>query len=318
MRGEWRSTTRRGFLLGAAGTLGILGMTHTRSRAATRPSSSDSSELTRAGWMRAPEGNVKRGGVARWAGHISTPHFDLHQGAAAWSTVHLYNNLVRYNLVDGLRTIIPDLAERWEISRDGKAYTFFLRRGVTFHDGTPFGADDVVASFRRIIFPPKGMASIMRELFDGVDAVEKTDPFTVRFTLKMPRPYLLEVFTVPNCVIYSKKSLDENNQDLRKVIAPGTGAFMHKERREGEKWILAKNPNYWDKELPYMDGLELLHLPEWTDRGVAVLTGQADLSLNTSVEMFQEGARRGDIVSVRQVPSVGVYFLYFNCERKPL
>ncbi len=272
----------------------------------------------KAGLMRAPEGNVKRGGVARWAGHLSTPHFDLHQGASAWSTVHLYSNLIRYNLVDGLRTIIPDLAERWEVSRDGKSYTFYLREGVTFHDGTPLGAEDVVASFTRIIFPPKGMASVMRELFDGVEAVEKVNPLAVRFTLKDPRPYLLEVFTVPNCVIYAKKTLDANNNDLRKVIAPGTGAFMHKERREGEKWVLVKNPRYWDTELPYVDGLELLHLPEWTDRGVAVLTGQADLSLNTSVEMVQEGRKRSDIVATGQVPSVGIYMLYFNCQRKPL
>lgn len=203
------------------------------------------------GLMRPPEGPVKRGGVVRWAGHISTPHFDLHQGASAWSSVHMYNNLVRYNLVDGLKTIIPDLAERWEISRDGKSYTFFLRNGVKFHNGNPFSADDVVATFNRIIFPPKGMASIMKELFEGVAGVEKTNPLAVRFVLKEPRPYLLEVFTIPNCVVYSKKTLEENNGDLRKVIAPGTGAFMHKERRDGEKWILAKNPSYWDRELPF-------------------------------------------------------------------
>ncbi len=267
--------------------------------------------------MRAPEGNVKRGGTARHAGQISTAHYDIHQGANVWAVGQMYNNLVRFNLTDGLQTIIPDLAERWDVSPDGKSYTFTLRDGVQFHDGTPFTSADVQATFQRIIFPPQGMASILKDLFDSVEKVEATDPRTVRFSLKEARPWLLEVFTNPTCIIYSKKALDASNQDLRKVIAPGTGAFMHKEVREGEKWIMAKNPTYWDKELPYVDSLEMLHLPEWTDRGTAVLTGQAELTLNTSVEMYMEGQGRSDVVTSRQLPSTGVYMVYYNAAQKP-
>ncbi len=269
------------------------------------------------GFMRTPEGNVKRGGTARHAGQISTAHYDIHQGANVWAVGQMYNNLVRFNLTDGLQTIIPDLAERWDVSPDGKSYTFTLRDGVQFHDGTPFTSADVQATFQRIIFPPQGMASILKDLFDSVEKVEATDPRTVRFSLKEARPWLLEVFTNPTCIIYSKKALDASNQDLRKIIAPGTGAFMHKEVREGEKWIMAKNATYWDKELPYVDSLEMLHLPEWTDRGTAVLTGQAELTLNTSVEMYMEGQGRSDVVTSRQLPSTGVYMVYYNAAQKP-
>ena len=74
------------------------------------------------------------------------------------------------------------------------------------------------------------------------------------------------------------------------MIAPGTGAFMFKERKAAEKSVLVRNPNYWDPEIPYLDGVEMLHVPAWTDRGTAVLTGQADYSPNVSLETHQEGS----------------------------
>jgi ABC-type transport system substrate-binding protein len=220
-------------------------------------------------------------------------------------------------MVDGRRTAVPDLAERWEVSPDGKIYTFFLRDGVKYHDGTPFTSADVEATFKRILSPPAGLAITMTGLFEGVENVQAVDRRTVRFSLKEPRSYLLEVFAVPQCVIYSKRSLDANNQDLRKVIAPGTGPYMLKERREGEKMILARNPNYWNPDIPYIDAIELLHLPEWTDRGTAVLTGRADMSPNTSVEMLREAQKRSDMGWAQQ-PSESLYIVYYNCQRKPL
>ncbi len=173
---------------------------------------------------------------------------------------------------------------------------------MEFHDGTGLSSADVVATFSRIIFPPAGMASIHKDQFAAVEKVDAVDRLTVRFVLKEPRPYFLELFTPSSMIIYSKKSLDENNQDLRKVIAPGTGAFMFKERKVAEKWVMVRNPNYWDPELPYLDGIELLHIPAWTDRGTAVLTGQADYSPNVSLETRQEGLKRKDIVGTVRYP----------------
>ena len=267
---------------------------------------------------RSAEPNPKRGGVLRWAGPAEVQHFDVHQGAGRATMCHLYNNLVRFNPADGLKTIIPDLAESWKISPDGKVYTFKLRDGVKFHDGTAFSSADVVATFSRIIFPPPGMASIYKDQFAAVDKVEVVDRLAVRFVLKEPRPYFLELLTPSSMVVYSKKTLDENNQDLRKVIAPGTGAFMLKERKVAEKWVFVRNPSYWDPELPYLDGLELLHIPAWTDRGTAVLTGQADYSVNVSLETHQEAMKRKDIVgTVRYPGEFNSYQVHLNNTRKP-
>jgi ABC-type transport system substrate-binding protein len=270
------------------------------------------------GLMRPPEPNPKRGGKAVLIAGVTTNHFDIHQGGGpAWILWHTYNNLVRLNLADGLKTIIPDLAESWEISPDGKTYTFKLRPGVKWHDGTDFSADDVVATFSRIIKPPEGIVSVFKLQYGALQSVEAADKMTVKMTLAEPRAYFLELLTTESAIIYSKKALDENKNDLRKVIAPGTGAYIFKDHKVGEKWTLERNPNYWDKELPYIDTLEFIHGPAWSDRGTAILSGQADLSWNVSKETFEEGQKRKDQIGTYMIAGGGAYQVYFNCAKKP-
>jgi peptide/nickel transport system substrate-binding protein len=298
--------SRREFL--TVSGLGAAGLLNAR-RAAAQPAAPPR--------MRAPEANPKRGGTLKAAFGVTTPHFDVHQGATMAVMCHMYNGLVTYNLADGLKTILPDLSSRWTISPDGKSYTFELREGVKFHDGTPFSSADVLASFQRIINPPSGIVSQNRELFNVVADIAAPDAKTFRIVLKEPRVYFLQLVAEPSTVIYSKKSLDENQGDLRKVIAPGTGPFVFKEHKQAEKWVFARNPDYWDRDLPYLDTLELLHVPAWTDRGTAVLTGQADMSWNVSIETFQEGEKRKDLVSGKKLNNFGCYAVLINCAKKP-
>lgn len=269
------------------------------------------------GFMR-PEGSPKRGGILRTAFGVTMSSFDIHQGGGISALCHMYNGLVRHNLVDGLRTIIPDLAQSWEISADGLTYTFNLREGVTFHDGTPFSSADVVATFSRIINPPEGIVIPLRSDFNMVDSVEATGDLTVQFNLNSPRAFFLNLLVADTGgVVYSKKSLDENNQDLRSVIAPGTGAFRLVEHLPAEKWVFEANPDYWDPELPYVDGLELLHVPAWSDRGTAVLTDQADLSWNVSKETWDEGNNRPDSVQANKLANFGAYWAVMNIGKPP-
>ena len=275
-------------------------------------------ETLRAGQMRAPEPFPKRGGKLRIGFGVTTPHFDLAQGGAASVLCHMYNGLVRYNLVDGLRTILPDLSSAWEVSADQLQYTFMLRAGVKFHDGASFSAEDVVASFQRIVSPPEGVISVNKGIFSAVDKIEAIDGMTVRFTLKSPRAYFLDLLADPANVVISKKVIDENKGDLKKVMAPGTGAFQFKEHRPAERWIFEKNPNYWDSELPYLDQLELIHVPAWTDRGTGVLSGQLDMSWNISRETWDEGAKRKAQFGANRLGNYGCYAVMFNTKRGPL
>ena len=269
-----------------------------------------------AGMMR-PEGNPVRGGTLRTAFGVTMSHFDAHQGGGTHVLSHMYNNLVRNNLVDGLRTIIPDLAESWEVGEGGLSYTFALRDGVTYHDGEAFSAQDVVATFNRILDPPEGIVSPLKANFTFVDSVEAVDDMTVRFNLSSPRPFFLNLLTPTNALIYSKKSLEEHNYDLREVIAPGTGAFRFVDHLPAEKWILEANPDYWDPELPYVDGIELLHVPAWSDRGTAVLTDQADMSWNVAKETWDEGKNRPESVQANQLANFGAYWVFINNRESP-
>jgi peptide/nickel transport system substrate-binding protein len=232
----------------------------------------------------------------------------------------MYNNLIRLNPGDGLRTIVPELATSWEISPDTLTFAFRLRDGVKFQDGTPFSSEDVVATFERIITPPQGITSIFKSNFDATQKVEAIDRLTARFVLKEPRVWMFSWFVFPGVAIYSKKSLTENNNDLRKVgnpPVPGTGPFLFKEHKAAERWVFERNPNYWNREVPYLDSLEMLHVPSFPDRGTAVLTGQADFSWNVAPDVWEEGRKRKDIVSTSTAPSFGGQILYINSKRPP-
>jgi ABC-type transport system substrate-binding protein len=279
------------------------------------PSQAQQSQGADAGLLRPTDGTPKRGGTLNLAFGVTTAHYDIHQGGSASALTHLYNNLIRFNITDGLKTIVPDLAKSWQVAPDGLSYTFQLRSGVQFHDGTPFTADDVVATFSRIIKPPAGIAITSNALFSQVASIEKTADMEVKFTLKKPQAFFLEVLSNTDMIIYPKKALDDNKQDLRKVLAPGTGAFKYQDYKEAEKWTLVKNPNYWDKELPYLDTLVLQHVPNWPDRGTAVLTAQSDMTWNASRDTWSEGSSKN--VQVNKLPNFSGYFVIYNTSVKP-
>ncbi len=185
--------------------------------------------------LKAPEPNPKYGGTLRY-GILSAPaHFDVHQSGTVANMASqgpMYDNLIRRHPLD-CQTIIPDLAQSWEIAPDGKTYTFFLRQGVQFHDGADFTADDVHATFSRIIFPPKGFSSPRTPLFSAVEAINVRDRHTIEFKLREARPtdFILGAFTSGWNIIVRKKTLEDNNYSLRTVEAfPGTGPFKHVKR----------------------------------------------------------------------------------------
>jgi peptide/nickel transport system substrate-binding protein len=268
------------------------------------------------GCLKSPDPNPKSGGTVKTAWGATTQHFDIHQGGAAHIMTSFYNKLIGLNPTDGLQTITPELATSWVVSDDGMEYTFNLREGVKFHDGSDFTADDVVATFNRIIFPPEGMTSVSQSLFDAIGSVEKVDEHTVRVTLDKPRVWQFDLFTMTGAVIYPSDVLEANNNDLRTLVAPGTGPFMFVENKPGELWEFEANPNYWNPELPYVDTVIMQHVPAWTDRGTAVLTGQADFSWNVSRDTWEEGENRDDI-NVALLANFGALEVKWNNEKAP-
>ena len=286
--------------------------------AAAPTSAPAAAAATPGGVLASVDPNPKRGGTLRIAFGVTTSNYDLQQGASNSVLCHVYSTLVRLNPVDGLKTIVPDVAESYQVAPDGLSYTFALRKGVQFHDGTPLTADDVVATYNRMIFPPQGVVSLLKDRYATVSKVDAVDPSTVKFTMKEPSATFLLLLTDLTQGIYSRKTLEANANDLRKILLPpGTGPFMFKEYKDGEKWTLVRNPNYWNKELPYLDALELVHVPAWSDRGTAVLTNQVDMSWNVSKETWDEGAKRTDTMRTNRVTTFGAYQVIINTRQKP-
>jgi peptide/nickel transport system substrate-binding protein len=233
--------------------------------------------------LKAPEPNPKRGGVLRYGITCRPPHFDVHQSGTInnlGSQGCMFDNLVRRDPRDSGQTIIPDLAHSWQISKDGKTYTFFLRKDVQFHDGAEFTADDVKATYDRISKPPAGISIPRSILFKSVSEINVRDKHTIEFKLAEARPanFIMSAFASGWNVIVRKKTLEDNQQNLRRVVdIPGTGPFKSKRRVENEVWVMERNPNYWNKEVAYLDGIEFYHsLPFSPELGSAVLSGRTD------------------------------------------
>ena len=229
-----------------------------------------------------PDPAAKRGGTLRYGVHNAPAHFDVHQSGTVANIgpqSPMYDTLLRRHPKDG-QTIIPDLAWKYDIAPDGKKYTFHLRKGVKFHDGADFTAEDVKATFERIARPPKGVVIPRTPLFSTVGDIVVLDPHKIEFRLTeaRPKPYMLGAFASGWNVIVRKKTLDDNQGNLRQVMNyPGTGPFKHVSRKDKEVWIMERNQNYWNKGFPYVDKLEVYHLPPFSpELGSSFLSGKID------------------------------------------
>jgi len=213
--------------------------------------------------------------------------------------------------------VIPDLAKSWKISENGLTYTFSLREGVKFHDGAPLTAEDVVASFTHIIFPPAGVISPRRGLFDAVKEVVATGPLTVEFRLTESRGYLLRALAAGFNVIVRKQTLEENNYDLRRVpVYPGTGPFRHKSLEPGVVRRLERNPDYWNPALPYLEGIEVYHLEFGPKTGAACLAHTIDFCWGIDPISEKKAKNIKGLHTARIFPT-GLLGLFLNSKTKP-
>jgi ABC-type transport system substrate-binding protein len=274
--------------------------------------------------LKAAEANPKSGGVLRMGIPLRPPHFDVHQSGTIFnlgSQGCMFDNLIRRDPRDGGKTIIPDLAHSWEIAKDGKTYTFRLRQGVPFHDGAELTAEDVKATFDRIIKPPQGISIPRSILFKAVSEITAPDKYTVQFKMAEPRPinFIMSAIASGWNVIVRKKTLEDNNYNLRKVeIYPGTGPFRSVKRVENESWTMERNPNYWNKGLPYLDGIEFYHvLPFSPEMGSAILSNRVDYVRITDPVTARRAKTTAGITATDHYQSV-IQATWVNNKRKPL
>src|SRR6266849_3503433 len=274
--------SRRDFLkTSVAAAAGAYGMRWGLGLAADIPAEFDGSKFQ----LAAPEPNPKHGGVVRIGIPLRPPHFDIHQSGTFFnigSQGCMFDNLIRRDPRDSGKTIIPDLAHSWQIAKDGKTYTFHLRQGVHFHDGAELTAEDVKATFDRIIKPPQGVSIPRSILFKAVSEIAAPDKYTVQFKLAEPRPV---------------KSV---------------------KRVENESWTMEKNKDYWNKGLPYLDGVEFYHvLPFSAEMGSAILSGRVDYVRVTDPGTARKAKATPGMTTADYYQSV-IQATWVNNKRKPL
>jgi peptide/nickel transport system substrate-binding protein len=270
-----------------------------------------------------PDPSAKRGGTLRYAVHNAPAHFDVHQSgtvANIGAQSPMYDTLLRRSPKDG-QTVIPDLAWKWDISPDGKKYTFHLRKGVKFHDGADFTAEDVKATYDRIVRPPKGIVIPRTPLFSTVSEIVVVDPHRIEFRLTEPRPkaFMLGAFASGWNIIVRKKTLDENQGNLRQVMNyPGTGPFKHVSRQDKEVWIMERNPDYWNKGLPLVDRLEIYHMPPFSaELGAAFLSGKLDYARLLDPVSWRKAKAMSGVSAAAFNQSV-IQAVWMNMKKKPL
>ncbi|HKX05125.1 MAG TPA: ABC transporter substrate-binding protein [Methylomirabilota bacterium] len=262
----------------------------------------------------------RRGGVLLAVIGADPPSLDPHQESTFANielVAPLYNTLLQLDPYDYPK-IIGDLATEWKISPDGLTYTFKIHPGVKFHDGSPLTSADVKASYDKIIFPPQGVRSVRKNAYTAVAQVEAPDPTTVVFKLKFPSGSLLANLASPWNVIFPKSYLDRD-PNYFKTHAIGSGPFKFKGYTRGSTFEGERNPAYFVKDRPYLDGYKFYISPETSVRAAAIRSGRAYIEFrdlpNAEVDAIKK--QLGDKITVQETPMTGQWGIAINNTKKP-
>jgi len=214
------------------------------------------------------------------------PSFDGHR-EATYATVHsaapYYSVLIRVdpNNPGSATDFVCDLCtEMPQPTDDGKTYAFKIRDGVKFHDGSPLTAYDVAESWRKIVDPPEGVTSARQSFYVMVDKIETPDPRTVVFRLKFPTSAFLPALADPYTWIYKKEILDKDPRWYEKNIL-GSGPFKFVEYQAGQSIKGERNPHYYHKGLPYLDGVTGIYADKQAVRVEAIRGDRAAIEFRS-------------------------------------
>ncbi len=246
---------------------------------------------------------------------------------------NVFNRLVETeNDEQGMMRIFPSLAESWEVSEDGRCYTFHLRKGVTFSNGSPLTSADVEYTFWRLLTHPEscnldiaenivGAAALERGEADELEGFRVIDDLTFSITLEEPFEAFLACLSMPGASILDRETTEAAGVSFGKDPAwtIGTGSYILREWEAGEGMILTANPNCW-AGAPKNDGLDLRFLTEPEAIRMMFERGELDIldldEVGNAVEYFIHG----DIYQDRlyEVQRIGIHYIALNESIEPL
>jgi len=250
------------------------------------------------------------------------PSYDAHQ-EETFGVIHPmaphYNTLLRVDPNDRTGTKpVGDIAESWTVSRDGLTYTFKIRRGVKFHDGSELTSKDVKASYDKILKPPAGVKSLRKEAYESIASVDAPDAGTFVVKLKYPEPSILLNLASPWNWIYKADLLAKDPHWYEKNVM-GTGPFTFVEHVKGSHWVGKKNPNYWDKGKPYLDGYRAIFIGSSAAQVAAVRGERAMIQFRSfsPPERDQLVQALGNKIAVQESPWDCLNFVSMHHDKKP-
>jgi peptide/nickel transport system substrate-binding protein len=270
-------------------------------------------------------GEPQSGGTLAIGIESDTDVLDPHR-AGGWVTYRvnrqMYEALVDEDLTKTseeapIPEIIPGLAETWDVSPDGLTYTFHLREGVTFHDGTDFDADAVVFNVRRMSDPSfefydARSAGQTVFVWQHLASVTATDPMTVQMVMDQPFSAFLRLLTQGgggSTGIISPTALQKYGNDEIADHPTGTGPFTFVDRVRGQRITLQRNEDYWG-EKPYLDSVVFRPLPDPSTRTSALRAGEVDMIAVPSPDSVASLEEAG--YSVKESAPPHLWYLSFN------
>jgi peptide/nickel transport system substrate-binding protein len=256
----------------------------------------------------ADEEAPKRGGILTYMIPADAPpSFDGHR-ESTYATVHaiapFYSVLVRINPDNPSSTtdIVCDLCTAMPQPTDGgKTYAFKIRDGVKFTDGSPLTAQDVAASFNEIAFPPRGVLSARASNYLMIDKIEAADPVTVVFRLKFATSAFLPALADPFNFIYEKVILDKDPRWYETNVM-GSGPFKFVAYETGQSIKGVRNPDYYVKGLPYLDGFTGIFADKQAVRVAAIRSDRAAIEFRGMPPAARDElvAALGDKITVQE------------------
>jgi peptide/nickel transport system substrate-binding protein len=233
------------------------------------------------------------------------------QNSDIWVMDNMNANLVRVTK-DGVG-LEPDLAEKWTLAPDNVTYTFTLRDGLKFSDGSPIKASDVKFSLERL---RDTKDSVMGSMYKIITRIDVPDDKTVVITTDKPSAPLLSTLAMFAASIVPESVVKAEGDDFgTKPI--GAGAFVLKDWAHGDKVELVKNPNYWEASRVKLDGVQWLYVPDDTTRMLKLKAGEVDAAIFVPFNMVGD-LQKDPNIDVHLDPSSREDFMIMNEAKKPL
>jgi peptide/nickel transport system substrate-binding protein len=261
----------------------------------------------------------KRGGTLVFAVDAQPSNYDCHANVS-FAFLHPiaphYSTLLKFDTAN-YPQVTGDLAESWSVSSDKLTYSFKLRSGVLFHDGSPLTSADVRASYQRIVSPPPGVVSARQVDYASISSIDTPDPLSVVFHLQWPEAGMLANFASPWNCIYEAAKL-ETDPLFPQTHILGTGPFVFVEHAKGKYWKAARWDRYFQHGKPYLDGYEADFMT-----GAPVIQGieagriMGGFRSFTPVERDSLEAALDDRISVFESPWLIDLMLVFNTKQPP-